>query len=76
MRSEANLRLNECQPLPRFGSSPASVGGARLRSLPAPSGLLFPPGDPRLFSAGQETVESLLPELAAGEAPKVTGQHA
>ena len=21
----ANLRLNECQPLPRFGSSPASV---------------------------------------------------
>ena len=24
MRSEANLRLSECQPLPRFGSSPAS----------------------------------------------------
>ena len=25
MRSEANLRLSECQPLPGFGSSPASV---------------------------------------------------
>ena len=25
MRSDANLRLRECQPLPRFGSSPANV---------------------------------------------------
>ena len=40
-----------------------------LRGLSAPSGLPFPPGDPRLFSAGQGTVEGLLPELADGEAP-------
>ena len=25
MRSEANLRLSECQPLPGFGSRPASL---------------------------------------------------